>query len=57
MRDDADAFTIFRDHVTGLEYIRNSKECFEKGLYVELGAYKYHVFLDFRDVRDGEWHQ
>lgn len=57
LRDDADAFTIFRDHVTGLEYIRNSKEFFEKGLYVELGAYKYHVFLDFREVRDNEWQQ
>jgi glycosidase len=57
LHDGADAFTIFRDHVTGLEYIRNSEEFFEKGLYVELGAYKYHVFLDFREVRDNEWHQ
>jgi hypothetical protein len=24
----------------------------KKGLYVELGAYKYHVFTDFREVRD-----
>jgi glycosidase len=57
LHDDGDTFTVFRDHVTGLEYIRNSKELFEKGLYVELGAYKYHVFLDFREVRDTEWHQ
>ena len=49
-------FCIFRDHVTGLEYIRNSKELHEKGLYVELGAYKYHVFIDFREVRDNQWH-
>ena len=47
-----DHFTIFRDHVTGLEYIRNNRELFDKGLYVELGAYEYHVFLDFRQVRD-----
>ena len=57
LHDDGDTFTIFRDHVTGLEYIRNSRELFENGLYVELGAYKYHVFLDFREVRDNEWHQ
>jgi hypothetical protein len=49
-------FSIFRDHVTGLEYIRNSKEICEKGLYVELSAYKSHVFIDFREVRDNQWH-
>ena len=43
--------------MTGLEYIRNSKELCEKGLYVELGAYKYHVFIDFREVRDNQWQQ
>jgi glycosidase len=52
-----DAFCIFRDHVTGLEYLRTSKELCDKGMYVELAAYKYHVFLDFREVRDNEWHQ
>ncbi len=31
-------------------YVRN-------GLYVELGAYKCHVFLDWREVQDNEWHQ
>jgi hypothetical protein len=50
-------FTIFRDHVTGLQYIRNSKELCEKGLYVELGAYNFHVFFDFREIRDNQWQQ
>jgi glycosidase len=49
-------FCIFRDHVTDLEYIRSSKELCDKGLYVELAAFKYHVFLDFREVADNEWH-
>jgi len=57
LHPDPDTFCIFRDHVTGLEYIRSSQELWERGLYVELGAYKYHVFLDFREVRDNEWHQ
>jgi hypothetical protein len=52
-----DHFTIFRDQVTGLEYIRNNRALAEQGLYLELGAYKYHVFLDFRQVQDNEWHQ
>jgi hypothetical protein len=49
-------FTIFREHTTGLEYLRNSWELCDRGLYVELGAYKYQVFLDFREVEDNEWH-
>jgi glycosidase len=52
---DQDYFCIFRDNATGLEYIRKSEELCRKGLYVELGAYKYHVFIDFREVRDNVW--
>ncbi|HDQ73178.1 MAG TPA: alpha-amylase, partial [Chloroflexi bacterium] len=52
-----DRFTIFRDQTSGLEYIRPSWELCEKGLYVELGAYQYHVFLDFREVQDDESHR
>ncbi len=57
LRIDPNAFVIFRDHMTGLEYIRNNREVFERGLYVELEAYKYQVYLDFREVQDNEWHQ
>lgn len=57
LRNDGRYFCIFRDHRKGLEYIRNSKELYEQGLYVELGAYRCQVFLDFREVEDNEWHQ
>jgi glycosidase len=53
----ADHFCLFRDHVTGLEYIRNNQSLIEQGLYVELAAYEHHVFLDFRQVRDNEARQ
>ena len=53
LRHEDDYFCIFCDQVTGLEYIRSSKELHEKGLYVELGAFKYQVFVDFREVQDG----
>jgi len=56
LHDDQAYYCMFRDNVTGLEYIRHSKELCEKGLYVELGAYKYHVFIDFREVQDNPWH-
>jgi len=50
-------YTIFRDVNSGLEYIRASRELLEKGLYVDLGAYKCHAFVDFREVHDadGRW--
>ncbi len=54
---DAEYFCLFRDFLTGLEYIRNCKELFDKGLYIEAGAYKSHVFLDFREVHDTQWRQ
>jgi hypothetical protein len=57
LRSDENGYCIFRDHITGLEYIRNSHDLCENGLYVELDAYKCHVFLDFREVQDNEWHQ
>jgi glycosidase len=53
-RGDQD-FAIFRDSMTGLEYIRSCKEINDKGLYVELGAYKCHVFVDWRFVSGDEW--
>jgi len=56
LHHDGRHFTIFRDNATGLEYIRRSQELSEQGLYIELGAYKCHVFLDFREVCDNEWH-
>lgn len=52
LRAGPDDFCIFRDMTSGLEYIRSSRELAEQGLYVELGAYKCHVFLDWREVHD-----
>ena len=50
-----DRYCIFRDSITGLEYIRSSDELCQGGLYVELEAFGYHVFLDFRQIRDDEY--
>jgi glycosidase len=51
-----DHFFIFRDHLSGLEYIRSSLELFERGLYAQLDAFRCHVFLDFREVRSDAEH-
>jgi len=50
-------FYIFRDHLTGSEYLRSGRDLCQNGLYVELEAYKCHVFVDWREVQDNEWHQ
>ena len=45
-------FTIFRDSTTGMEFIRSSREIKEKGIFFDLHAYEYHVFMDFREVQE-----
>ena len=50
-----DSFAIFKDYVTGLEYIRSCRELMEKGLYVEMSGYQCHVFMDWRFVSGEQW--
>jgi hypothetical protein len=47
-----DRYVAFRDSLTGLEYLHRSADIATKGLHIELGAYKSHVYLDWRDLRD-----
>ncbi len=49
---DPSSWVVFRDHVSGLELLRNSRELCEKGLFLELHAYECRVFLDFREIPD-----
>jgi glycosidase len=44
-------FTIFREHISGLEYLRKNTELDEQGLFADLGGYKYQVFLDIEEVQ------
>jgi glycosidase len=56
--NDPGAFTIFREHFSGLQFIRNCRELWEMGMYAELGAYRCQVFLDFSifpDDAKGRW--
>lgn len=47
-----DYYCIYRDMISGLEYISPTRELAEKGMYLELDAYKYRVFANFRTVQD-----
>jgi hypothetical protein len=46
---------IFKDYVTQLEYIRSCQEIWDNGMYIELGAYQCHAFMDWRFIGDSEW--
>jgi hypothetical protein len=48
--DDA-AYFAFREARAGLEYLRPSREIVERGLFVELDAYRSLVFGGFRELR------
>jgi hypothetical protein len=41
----------FRDVSNGLEYLRRASDLHQKGFSIHLNAYKYHVFLDWRELR------
>jgi len=53
---DAD-LTAFRDHRTGLHYLRGGRSLEGEGFHAALGGYQYHAFVDFRLLHDetGEW--
>jgi glycosidase len=51
--DDASVFVAFRDARTGLEYLRSTRETWERGLRLTLDAYEGHVFWEFREIHDG----
>ena len=47
-------FVIFRDVIQNREYIRNAKELHEYGVFQDLGAFKYAVFMNFLIVHDDQ---
>lgn len=57
LRREDNVFYAFRDHRDGLEYIRHSRQLCDEGMFVELHAYQWHVFIDWREIvdTDGSW--
>ncbi|HET6845727.1 MAG TPA: hypothetical protein VFH29_02775, partial [Anaerolineales bacterium] len=48
-------FAVFKDTVTGLEYIRACEELWARGMRADLGPYQSHVFLNWRIVHGAAW--
>jgi len=45
-------FYIFREHISGLEFIRSGKDIVNNGFGISLGAFKCKVYLDFKEIID-----
>jgi glycosidase len=54
LKSEHGVYSIFCDHGSGLEHLRENRELIEQGFEIELQAFKYKVFLDWREVRDSE---
>jgi glycosidase len=52
LKNEGSVYYTFRDHRTGLEYIRNSQRLWQEGLMIHLGAFGCHVFTTFNEVYD-----
>jgi len=48
-------YCIFKDYLTGLEYIRRNRDLHDQGLYLELHAFQCFLFMDFQIVNDNEF--
>ncbi|CAN5554651.1 alpha-amylase family glycosyl hydrolase [soil metagenome] len=45
-------YLLLRDERSGLEFLHSQRELAADGLYLELGAYACHVFLELREIDD-----
>ncbi len=59
LNGEENVFYRFREHCSGLEYLRSGAEIHHHGFHVELGAYEAKVFLDWQEIHDTEgiWRQ
>jgi len=48
----SESFLSFRDAVSGFEYLRPSRRIAKEGLFLDLDAYRCHVFCSFAEVED-----
>lgn len=45
-------FSIFRDQLSGLEFIRSNQNLWRYGMTIGLNGYQSYVFMDIREVED-----
>nr|MDE5899501.1 alpha-amylase [Treponemataceae bacterium] len=47
-----DKFCLFREHRTGLWFVRRSREICERGMFISLNGFEYQVLMDIHQVAD-----
>jgi len=47
-----DIYYIFREHISGLEYLRSGRELSEQGFAWNLNGFEYRLFWDFQELND-----
>lgn len=52
-----DKFCIFREHRSGLWFVRRSREICERGMYIGLNGFEYQVYMDIHEVCDSADHK
>ena len=52
-----DRYTIFREHRSGLWFVRRSREICERGMYIGLNGFEYQVYMDIHEVADTPDHK
>ncbi len=52
-----DKFVIFREHKSGLWFVRRSREICERGMFIGLNGFEYQVLMDIHEVADGADHK
>ncbi len=45
-------FVIFKEHRTGLWYVRRSNDILNNGMFVALNGFEYQVYIDIQQVED-----
>jgi glycosidase len=52
----AHKYLLFRDQISGLQYIRRVEELRQNGFHIRLSGYEYHVFCNFQLVSSDSQH-
>lgn len=56
IHNEEDYYVVFFDQISGLNFIRSSKQISDEGLRMRLTAYQYRVFTDIYEVKDDANH-
>ncbi len=57
LRAASNSYLIYREHISGLEFISRTSDIHNRGLQVALNGYQYQVFWEMREILDNELNQ